>query len=72
MISHGLKRNTKHRINSPTNPFLQFVQHIEVAIESTSPDTSGNLKRKKFQRMNQGSNFLRESFNKEENVRGPI
>ena len=47
MISNELKRNSKHRIDSPTNPSLRFFQQIQAAIESTSQDVSGNLKRRK-------------------------
>ena len=64
-----------------------LIQQFQVAIRTTSPDMTtichawpygrfiaiqSNLRRKKLQKTNQGSNFLGSSFSNRENIRAPI
>ena len=77
VISQGFNRSNRSRTNSPRYPFLQLIQHIQVATESISPgmksafrarlggrsiEIKGNFSRKKLHTMNQGSNILKGSF----------
>ena len=81
------KRSSKCRINSPTYPFMQLVQHIQVATRSINPtmttvfqvrsygrfvERKSKVRRKKLHRINQGSNFPRGSFGSADNVRVSI
>ena len=86
-MSQGFKRGSKWRTNSPAYLFLQFIQYFQVTTRSTSPDMTAvfhawlydrfieiqsNLRRKKLNRTNQGSNLLGGSFSKRDNIRAPI
>ena len=77
-MSQGFKRGNKWRTSSSTCMFLWLIQQFPVAVRSTSPDMTtvfhtwpdgrfmeiqSNLRRNRFHKMNQGSNFLWGSFN---------
>ena len=37
-MGQGLQKDCKSRTNSPTYSFQQLIQHVQVAIDATSPD----------------------------------
>ena len=86
-MSQGFKTINNCRNNSPTCPFLYFIQHLKVAIRSNSPNRTTvfhasldsrfieinfNLKRKKLYRVKKTSNFLSDRFSSRDNTSAPI
>ena len=86
-MSQGFKKGCKWRTNSSTNRFLWLIQQFQVVTRSTSPhmttvfhawpygrfiEIKSNLRRGKFHRTNQGSNFLGGSFTNRDNIRTPF
>ena len=84
-LSQGLKKSFKCRTNSPTDPFLQLIQHIQVLTRSIGPEMitifharpcgrsiESDCRKKNFHRRNQGSNFLRGSFTNINSLRALI
>ena len=64
MMSKGFKRGSKPRTISPAV--------VHAWAYGRFIDVKNNLKRKKLQRMNQGSNFLGGSFSNRDYVRAPM
>ena len=76
---NGVIGEEQYQINNPAKSYIicpqALIIRLQVLIFHPWPydrfiETQSNLKRKKLHRMNQGSNFLGDSFRNRDNVRG--